>query len=51
VDSRFDEERSLAEVRRLFPNALNVAVNAMPLRQIFVALAKTRRQAAGTGSA
>ena len=51
VDSRFDEERSLVEVRRLFPNALNVAVNAMPLRQIFVALAKTRRQAAGTGSA
>jgi ABC-2 type transport system ATP-binding protein len=46
VDSRFDQERSLDEIRRLFPNSRNIAVNAMPLRQIFVALAKTRRQAA-----
>ena len=46
VDSRFDQERSLDEIRRMFPNARNVAVNAMPLRQIFIALAKTRRQAA-----
>jgi hypothetical protein len=34
------------EIRRLFPNARNIAVNAMPLRQIFIALAKTQRQAA-----
>jgi ABC-2 type transport system ATP-binding protein len=46
VDSRFDQERSLDEIRRLFPNSRNIAVNAMPLRQIFVALAKTQRQAA-----
>jgi ABC-2 type transport system ATP-binding protein len=46
VDSRFDQERSLDEIRRMFPNARNIAVNAMPLRQIFIALAKTRRQAA-----
>jgi ABC-2 type transport system ATP-binding protein len=46
VDSRFDQERSLDQIRRLFPNSRNIAVNAMPLRQIFVALAKTQRQAA-----
>jgi ABC-2 type transport system ATP-binding protein len=46
VDSRFDEQRSLDEIRRVFPEARNIAVNAMPLRQIFIALAKTQRQAA-----
>jgi ABC-2 type transport system ATP-binding protein len=46
VDSRFDHERTIEEIRRLFPNARDITVNAMPLRQIFVALAKTRRQAA-----
>jgi ABC-2 type transport system ATP-binding protein len=46
VDSQFDQERSLDEIRRVFPDARNITVNAMPLRQIFVALAKTRRQAA-----
>src|SRR6266704_2194654 len=44
VDSRFDQERSLYEIRRMFPNARNIAVNAMPLRQIFIALARTQRQ-------
>ena len=46
VDSRFDQERSLGEIRQMFPDARNIAVNAMPLRQIFIALAKTRQQAA-----
>jgi ABC-2 type transport system ATP-binding protein len=46
VDSRFDQERSLDQIRRVFPNARNIAVNAMPLREIFIALARTRRQAA-----
>ncbi len=46
VDSRFDEERSIGEVRRVFPQARNIAVNAMALRQIFIALAKAQRERA-----
>ncbi len=46
VDCRFDRERTIEEIRRLFPQARDIAVHAMPLRDIFVALAKTRRQAA-----
>jgi ABC-2 type transport system ATP-binding protein len=46
IDSRFDRERSLEEVQKLFPGARNVSVTAMPLREIFIALAKTRRAAA-----
>ena len=46
IDSRFDRERSLEEVRKLFPGARNVSVTAMPLREIFIAVAKTRRAAA-----
>jgi ABC-2 type transport system ATP-binding protein len=45
VDSRFDQERSIGEIRQLFPAARNIAVSAMPLREIFVAMAKTQRQA------
>jgi ABC-2 type transport system ATP-binding protein len=46
IDSRFDSERSLEEVRKLFPGARNISVTAMPLREIFIALAKARRAAA-----
>jgi ABC-2 type transport system ATP-binding protein len=46
VDSRFEAERTMAEVRRLFGDALEVAVNPMPLRAIFVALAKAGRKVA-----
>lgn len=46
IDSRFDRERCLEEVRKLFPGARNVSVTAMPLREIFIALAKTRRAVA-----
>ena len=47
VDSQFDEARTLAEVRRIFGERARVAVNRMPLRAIFVALAKqARKQAA-----
>ena len=46
VDSRFDRDRTVEEIRRLFPSARNITANAMPLRQIFIALAKARRQAA-----
>jgi ABC-2 type transport system ATP-binding protein len=46
VESRFEEERTMAEVRQVFGNPTQVAVNPMPLRAIFVALAKASRKAA-----
>ena len=35
-----------AELRRLFPDVRDIAANGMPLRAIFVALAKASRAAA-----
>jgi ABC-2 type transport system ATP-binding protein len=46
VDTQFDEERTIAEVHRLFGNTLRISVNPMPLRAIFVTLAKAGRKAA-----
>jgi ABC-2 type transport system ATP-binding protein len=46
VETQFDSERTEADVRRVFGNVQQVAVNPMPLRAIFVALAKTGRRAA-----
>ena len=47
VDSRFEEPRTIAEVHRLFGAAARVTVSRMPLRAIFVALARqARKQAA-----
>jgi len=43
VDSRFDEGRTLGEVRRLFGDDARMAVNPMPLRAIFVALARSTK--------
>jgi ABC-2 type transport system ATP-binding protein len=43
VDSLFDEDRAGAKVRSLFPDYRDMAVNGMPLRSIFVALAKAGR--------
>ncbi len=43
VDTRYDEERSRAEARRVFPAHRDMAVDGMPLRSIFVALAKASR--------
>jgi len=40
TDSRFDPDRSEAEVRRLFSGVRDIAAHHMPLRSIFVALAK-----------
>jgi ABC-2 type transport system ATP-binding protein len=45
VDSQFDQERTFAEVHRLFGNAGPISVNPMPLRSIFVTLAKAGRKA------
>jgi ABC-2 type transport system ATP-binding protein len=45
VDSSFDGERTKERVRALFPECRDMAVNGMPLRNIFVALAKAGRVA------
>jgi len=46
VDAHFDKERTLANVHRLFGNVHQINVNPMPLRAIFVSLAKAGRKAA-----
>jgi ABC-2 type transport system ATP-binding protein len=46
VESRFDGERTATDVRRLFGEAARIAIDPMPLRAIFVALARSSRQAA-----
>jgi ABC-2 type transport system ATP-binding protein len=46
VDSHFNQERTIADVHRLFGSVREVSVNPMPLRAIFVALAKAGRKAA-----
>ena len=45
VDSQFDRERTIAEVDRVFGKTHQIAVNPMPLRAIFVTLAKAGRKA------
>lgn len=45
IDTQFDQERTIAEVHRLFGNTHQISVNAMPLRAIFVTLAKAGRKA------
>lgn len=46
VDSQFEQDRTMAEVRRLFGDAQQISVSPMPLRAIFVTLAKAGRKAA-----
>jgi ABC-2 type transport system ATP-binding protein len=46
VETQFNQEQTPAEVRRLFVGVENVSVNPMPLRAIFVTLAKSGRKAA-----
>lgn len=46
VETAWDPERTQAELNRVFPKAREVAVRAMPLRSIFVTLAKAAREAA-----
>jgi ABC-2 type transport system ATP-binding protein len=46
TDSQFDAERTPAELRRLLPGVRNITASGMPLRAIFVALAKASRSAA-----
>ncbi len=46
IDTRFDRERSLAEVHQLFGDAPQISVRPMPLREIFVTLARAGRKGA-----
>jgi ABC-2 type transport system ATP-binding protein len=46
VETRFEQGRTQDEVRRLFTGVTGISVNAMPLRSIFVTLAKSLRKAA-----
>ena len=43
VETRFDERETAELARRVFPAYRDMAVNGMPLRSIFVALAKSSR--------
>jgi ABC-2 type transport system ATP-binding protein len=40
IDSRFDEQNTLADIHRLFPNAKDVQFRALSLRAIFLAMAR-----------
>jgi ABC-2 type transport system ATP-binding protein len=46
VDSQFDRQRSAAEITQVFGPLENVSVNSIPLRTIFLTLAKTARKVA-----
>jgi ABC-2 type transport system ATP-binding protein len=46
IDPHFDARETPAEIRRLFAGVREIAVNPMPLRAIFIALAKAQRKAA-----
>jgi len=46
VESRYDDEQTAKEVRRVFPDCRRIEIHAMALRSIFVALARASRKAA-----
>ncbi len=46
VETRFEEVQTNQQIASIFPGAQNVTINPMPLREIFIALAKTLRKAA-----
>ncbi len=46
VETKFDAERTPSEIHRLFVGVHNITVNAMPLRAIFVTLARSQSKAA-----
>ncbi len=45
VDTQFERDRTTGEIRQYFRSVKQVAVKAMPLRSIFVTLAKASRKA------
>jgi ABC-2 type transport system ATP-binding protein len=46
VETHFDSERTTSEIRRLFGSVLQISVNPMPLRAIFVTLARSASKTA-----
>jgi ABC-2 type transport system ATP-binding protein len=46
VEAQFEQEKTMADIQRLFGAGRPMAVKPMPLRQIFVTLAKAGRKAA-----
>lgn len=46
VESRFDADRTPAEISKFFPGALNLSLEPMALREIFVTLARSYRRTA-----
>jgi ABC-2 type transport system ATP-binding protein len=46
VETRFDPERTITEIRHVFEEVRHIAVNPMPLRAIFVTLARNASKAA-----
>jgi ABC-2 type transport system ATP-binding protein len=46
VDSQFDADSTPTEIQRAFPSARGVSINPLPLRAIFVSLAKSTRKEA-----
>ena len=46
VETQWHPERTASEIKEVFPTATDYQANAMPLRAIFVALAKAARKAA-----
>jgi ABC-2 type transport system ATP-binding protein len=44
VDTQFNRERTTGEIQQLFPKVKHIAVKAMPLRSIFITLAKASRR-------
>jgi ABC-2 type transport system ATP-binding protein len=41
IETHFDSERTSSEIRRLFAGVRDISVNPMPLRAIFIALARS----------
>jgi hypothetical protein len=46
VETRFDPEYTTSEIRRMFDRVQQISVNPMPLRAIFVTLARSASRAA-----
>jgi ABC-2 type transport system ATP-binding protein len=46
VETHFDAERTSAEIRKLFGDVRNISATPMPLRAIFITLARDRSKAA-----
>jgi ABC-2 type transport system ATP-binding protein len=51
VESSFDQERTFGEVRMLFRGVTGISANPMPLRAIFITLARSSRSTHSSGAA